>query len=167
MCDGVHVVEREPVHLIRRDKVPVVRSTMNSNGEVATRVEKMAKDVDYVAISHVWVGGLGNFVKNQLTQCQVQAIHQDVYQATISAFNNILQDMEDMPISERFLRPQQAGHSGWLSSLRTSTTLLLLDGYALHTKRPSQRKEGRNQFNGKNLRWNGRRASPRSGIEKR
>jgi hypothetical protein len=64
MCNRVHVVELELVDLIRKDYMPIIQSTINSNGHVTVRVEKMAKGVNYIAISHVWTGGLGNFKEN-------------------------------------------------------------------------------------------------------
>lgn len=88
LCDeDVGVVESKLVNLIRKDEVPVIRSTMKPNGRVTICVERMTKNVDYIAISHVWAGGLGNFVENRLPQCQLQAIHEDVEHAMVSRFN--------------------------------------------------------------------------------
>ena len=43
LCDDVGVVESELVDLIRKDEVPVIRSTMSPNGKVTTCVERMTR----------------------------------------------------------------------------------------------------------------------------
>jgi hypothetical protein len=78
MCEGPKIIEAELVHFIRRDEVPLIRSAMDSKGDVTIAVTKMGMNVHYTAISHVWAGGLGNFKTNWLPYCQLQAIHQDV-----------------------------------------------------------------------------------------
>ncbi|KAI1171647.1 hypothetical protein F4777DRAFT_43843 [Nemania sp. FL0916] len=90
MCDELCIIESELASLIQKDEVPIIKSTMNPNGNVIISVEKMTKGVEYIAISHVWAGGLGNFTGNQLPQCQLQAIHEEVGHTMVSRFNRVL-----------------------------------------------------------------------------
>ena len=78
MCKDIKVLESKLVHLIRKGEIPLVRSTMDSDGNNMVAITKMSKHVDYTAISHVWAGGLGNFKHNWFPKCQLKAIHQDV-----------------------------------------------------------------------------------------
>ncbi|KAI1742871.1 hypothetical protein F4680DRAFT_385306 [Xylaria scruposa] len=148
MCDGVRVLESELVDLIRRDEVPVIRSTMSSDGNVTICVEKMTKDVDYIAISHVWAGGLGNFVGNQLPQCQVQAIHEDIGQTMASRFSELVPDLSAMASwYPSFLLPQKPARSGWLSSSPTSATVRYwMDTLCIPNNYPDERKSAINSM---------------------
>jgi hypothetical protein len=124
LCDDVGVVESELVDLIRKDEVPVIRSTMSPNGKVTTCVERMTKGFDYIAISHVWAGGLGNSVRNELPQCQLQTIHEDVGHAMSSRLSRMIFLTEFAPDSEDLhLQLQKMGRLARLPSSPASTTV--------------------------------------------
>ncbi|KAI0553174.1 hypothetical protein F4679DRAFT_499025 [Xylaria curta] len=145
MCDGVRILESELVDLIRQDEVPVIRSTMSSNGNVTICVEKMTKGVDYIAISHVWAGGLGNFVGNQLPQCQMQAIHEDVSQTMVSRFGELVPDLGAMASwYPSFLLPQKPARSGWLSS--STTFRYWMDTLCIPNNCPDERRSAINSM---------------------
>ncbi|KAI1113935.1 hypothetical protein F5Y14DRAFT_451540 [Nemania sp. NC0429] len=148
MCDEVRVLESELVDLIQKNEVPVIRSTMHSNGIVTIRVEKMTKGVDYVAISHVWAGGLGNFVENQLPQCQLQAIHDDVGNTMVSRFSRVLPNCWAIrSLYPSILKPQRPGRFGWLSSSLKSTTFRYwIDTLCIPNNHPSERKSAINSM---------------------
>ena len=74
MCENSAVLEADLVRIIRQDDVPLIRSTTDKDGNVTIAIVKMTIDTDYIAISHVWACGLGNFQNNGLPQCQLQAI---------------------------------------------------------------------------------------------
>jgi hypothetical protein len=74
MCENYTVPEADLVRIIRQNEVPLIRSTTDRYGNVTIAIVKMTIDTDYIAISHVWACGLGNFQNNGLPQCQLQAI---------------------------------------------------------------------------------------------
>ncbi|PMD63598.1 uncharacterized protein K444DRAFT_661042 [Hyaloscypha bicolor E] len=74
MCENHTVLEADLVRIIRQDEVPLIRSTTDKYGNVTIAIVKMTIDTDYIAISHVWACGLGNFQNNGLPQCQLQVI---------------------------------------------------------------------------------------------
>lgn len=55
--------------------VPLVRSTLDARGQISLSLEAGTLDSKYTAISHVWAGGLGNFQRNQLHECQLVELH--------------------------------------------------------------------------------------------
>lgn len=140
LCDDdVGVVEAELVSLIRKDEVPVIRSTMKPNGKVTICVERMTKGVDYIAISHVWAGGLGNFVKNQLPQCQLQAIHKDVEHA--------MRELRDNVLETGYLRPQTRGTLARLCWLpQYNTVRYWMDTLCIPNNSPAERKSAINSM---------------------
>ncbi len=94
-CKDIKVLESELVHLIRKSEIPLIRSTMDSDGNIKVAITKMSKHVDYTAISHVWAGGLGNFKHNWLPECQLKAIHQDVCNTMQCAYEDSIAKLED------------------------------------------------------------------------
>lgn len=71
MCEHSGVLEEDLLHIIRQDEVPVIRSIRDRDGNVKISIVKMTIDTNYIAISHVWACGLGNFHNNSLPQCQL------------------------------------------------------------------------------------------------
>lgn len=145
LCDDdVGVVESELVNLIRKDEVPVIRSTMKPNGKVTIRVERMTKGGDYIAISHVWAGGLGNFVENRLPQCQLQAIHEDVEHAMVSRFSG---EPFGTELGTGYLRPQTIGPLSCLCWLPQSNTVRYwMDTLCIPNNSPAERKSAINSM---------------------
>lgn len=159
MCDGVGVAESKLVDLIQRNEVPVIRSTIDSNGRVTISVEKMDKGVDYAAISHVWAGGLGNFEENQLPHCQLLAIHQDVCNTMVSAFGDNFEDDDDAwdywgrdMLKRKYCsvlrsQSQEPGRSAWLSSCAASTTChYWMDTLCVPNNHPGERQQAINSM---------------------
>ncbi|KAJ9652090.1 hypothetical protein H2198_008676, partial [Neophaeococcomyces mojaviensis] len=64
--------------LIESDAIPIVSSTLSSDGHVVIKIVDAAEGTGFTAISHVWAGGLGNFEENALYQCQLDQIHADL-----------------------------------------------------------------------------------------
>ena len=132
MCKDIKVLESELVHLIRKSEIPLVQSTMDSDGNIKVAITKMSKHVDYTAISHVWAGGLGNFEHNWLPECQLKAIHQDVCNTMQRAYEYSIADLEDNMIFKDILEGRMC---------RNKRIVLFLNSRALcspasrHTKR--------------------------------
>lgn len=98
MCKDIKVLESKLVHLIRKGEIPLIRSTMDSDGNIMVAITKTSKHVDYTAISHVWAGGLGNFKHNWLPKCQLKAIHQDVCNTMQCTYEDSIANLEDKGI---------------------------------------------------------------------
>ncbi|KAL8708883.1 MAG: hypothetical protein Q9220_006339 [cf. Caloplaca sp. 1 TL-2023] len=103
VCRDVKVIESELVDLIRKSEIPLVRSTMDPDGNVEISITKMSMHIDYTAISHVWAGGLGNFDHNSLPSCQLKAIHQDVCHTRIWEYENSKANLKDGDLLMDFL----------------------------------------------------------------
>lgn len=103
MCKDIEVLESELVHLIRKSEIPLVRSTMGSDGNIKVAITKMSEHVDYTAISHVWAGGLGNYKHNWLPTCQLKAIHQDVCNTMECAYEDSIANLKDNMIFKDIL----------------------------------------------------------------
>ncbi len=58
--------------LIREGSIPLVSIGFNPDGSPNFDVIKAEPGIQYTAISHVWIGGLGNFTSNELPQCQLK-----------------------------------------------------------------------------------------------
>lgn len=52
--------------------VPLVSCSISGNGTLEAKITRAASGLNYVAISHVWSGGLGNPSRNGLPKCQVK-----------------------------------------------------------------------------------------------
>ncbi|KAI0854660.1 hypothetical protein F4860DRAFT_96431 [Xylaria cubensis] len=162
MCDGLEVDESKLVDLIRKDEVPVIRSTMGRDGRLSICVQKMTKNVDYTAISHVWAGGLGNFQRNQLPQCQLESIHRDVCRTMACAFLDSF-ELEWESASKHlksWLRPMRMS-SSWLMKMcspwimgtkfsswlvGTTTCYYWMDTLCIPNNHPAERKEAINSM---------------------
>lgn len=103
MCKYTKVLESKLVHLIRKGEVPLVRSTMDSDGNIIVAITKISKHVDYIAIPHVWAGGLGNFKHNWLPKCQLKAIHQDVCNTMQCTYEDSIANLEDKGILKNII----------------------------------------------------------------
>ena len=98
MCEEIKVLESKLVHLIQKGKIPLVRSTMDSDGNIMVAITEMGEHVDYTAISHIWAGGLGNYEDNWLPECQLKAIHQDVCNTMQCTYEDSIANLEDKGI---------------------------------------------------------------------
>lgn len=61
--------------LIREGSIPLVSLALNPDGSPHFDIVKAEPGIEYTAISHVWVGGLGNFSSNELPQCQLRSLN--------------------------------------------------------------------------------------------
>ncbi|KAI0099789.1 hypothetical protein GGR51DRAFT_534399 [Nemania sp. FL0031] len=60
--------------LVLAHKIPLLRIRRSSNGSLTIKVEEATFDSRYIAVSHVWTGGLGNPRQNCLPRCQLGKI---------------------------------------------------------------------------------------------
>lgn len=148
MCDSVGTSESELLALIRKDEVPVIRSTVDSTGAITICLEKMAEGIEYTAISHVWAGGLGNFKENMLPHCQVQTIHHDVCHAMTSAFNGLFgdgwQDQWAYSSILGFRNPRRVKRLSWRRT--TFTCYYWMDTLCIPNNHPDERKKAINSM---------------------
>ncbi|KIX10279.1 uncharacterized protein Z518_01361 [Rhinocladiella mackenziei CBS 650.93] len=68
-CDGIGFLTSQVALLVSQGHIPLVR-VHNQNGNPQFQLCP-ADGRDYIAISHVWVQGLGNRVTNTLPECQL------------------------------------------------------------------------------------------------
>lgn len=148
MCDGLEIDELKLVDLIRKDQVPVIKSTMDRHGHLSIRVEKMTKGIDYTAISHVWAGGLGNFERNQLPTCQLEGIHRDVCRTTVSLYRDLFRDyVLDIEQGPDFLKSLHSRYASSFASWLTPTTCYYwMDTLCIPNNHPAERKEAINSM---------------------
>ncbi|KAI0551606.1 hypothetical protein F4679DRAFT_538541 [Xylaria curta] len=153
MCDGLEVDESKLVDLIRRNEVPVIQSTMDRNGRVSIRVQKMTKHRDYIAISHVWAGGLGNFQRNQLAQCQLESIHRDVCRTMTRAFLDLFElEWGSAPEDAKSLFWPMRKFSSWLMGtfsswlVGTTTCYYWMDTLCIPNNHAAERKDAINSM---------------------
>lgn len=148
MCDGAEIDELKLVDLIRKDQVPVIKSTIDRHGHLSIRVERMTKGIDYTAISHVWAGGLGNFEKNELPTCQLKAIHRDVCRTTVSLYRDLFRDyVNDCTDNPEIYEALHSRYASLLTSWLTPTTCYYwMDTLCIPNNHPTERKEAINSM---------------------
>ncbi|KAL8701391.1 MAG: hypothetical protein Q9201_004929 [Fulgogasparrea decipioides] len=61
--------------LVRSDRIPLVEIEI-TDGQPALRMVAAELHTEYVSLSHVWAGGLGNFKENKLPVCQLLRLYQ-------------------------------------------------------------------------------------------
>jgi hypothetical protein len=59
---------------INNDSIPLLRFRYTSQGQLNIKVVRATFDSRYIAVSHVWTGGLGNPHSNALYQCQLREV---------------------------------------------------------------------------------------------
>ncbi|KAH8591701.1 hypothetical protein B0O99DRAFT_719001 [Bisporella sp. PMI_857] len=145
MCEDIKVLEAELVHLIQNNDVPLVRSTMDSDGNFKIVIEKMSAQIDYTAISHVWAGGLGNFESNRLPHCQLKAIHQDVCNTIARASDDRIASLEENSFYPKkqialLLKSRKSHTPRWCSRRIMRTTChYWMDTLCIPVKHPKER----------------------------
>lgn len=65
----------EVIQAIKEGDIPLISISLTPEGDPQLTVLNASPDAQYTAISHVWIGGLGNFSQNQLPRCQLLRIH--------------------------------------------------------------------------------------------
>lgn len=66
---------REVIDIIQNGHIPLMSLMVNPDGEPHLDVISADQSVAYTAMSHVWSGGLGNQVSNELPRCQIVRIY--------------------------------------------------------------------------------------------
>ena len=75
MCDSVDATSTAVSDIIEDDYgIPLMSCSLASNGRIQFEVVRAKPHYRYIAISHVWSGGLGNPKKNALPECAVKHI---------------------------------------------------------------------------------------------
>lgn len=67
-----------PGDIVQAAHIPIVCSELRPDRQTTISLADETQVDAYVAISHVWAGGLGNFEHNSLYQCQLRELHTDV-----------------------------------------------------------------------------------------
>ncbi|KAL9581531.1 MAG: hypothetical protein Q9212_003848 [Teloschistes hypoglaucus] len=102
--------------LIQKNHIPVIQLRL-VNGE--PKMEMIAADISmqYMSISHVWAGGLGNFKANELPSCQLARLYRRL--------DALARLRSSRPKLESF--DFRAQHPGWLGlCLRATQALQML-----------------------------------------
>ncbi|KAL8991542.1 MAG: hypothetical protein Q9169_007845 [Polycauliona sp. 2 TL-2023] len=74
-CRMVGVKSAEVADCIKRGRIPLVRFTESVDGSMRPEIVESGNDLRYVALSHVWSGGLGNVNMNSMFSCQVRKLY--------------------------------------------------------------------------------------------
>ncbi|KAL9603999.1 MAG: hypothetical protein Q9219_000761 [cf. Caloplaca sp. 3 TL-2023] len=74
-CDMIDVDTGNIADIILQNSFPLIEIQPSANGRIKLEVHKHTIGVRYVAISHVWSGGLGNVKTNAMRTCQLQYLH--------------------------------------------------------------------------------------------
>lgn len=73
--DFLGVDRQQLIKMIHAGQIPLISSSMNSNGEISITLVPGSLRSRYTAISHVWAGDLGNYKANALPRCQLEQLH--------------------------------------------------------------------------------------------
>jgi hypothetical protein len=73
-CQHVPVNVDDVVKCIKNGGIPLIALVENSKGRLEAKIVERTTKHQYVAISHVWSGGLGNFRSNSLPDCQLRRL---------------------------------------------------------------------------------------------
>lgn len=74
-CRMVGVSSARIAECIEGGHIPLIKFEELSDGILQPEVVKFRSDLQYVALSHVWSGGLGNVEANSMFSCQLRKIH--------------------------------------------------------------------------------------------
>ena len=73
-CRMVEAPQSEIASIIDQGGTPLISIERSSDGEMKLQAIKFKSGLRYVALSHVWSGGLGNVQSNSMQSCQLQRI---------------------------------------------------------------------------------------------
>ncbi|KAL8742923.1 MAG: hypothetical protein Q9190_004669 [Brigantiaea leucoxantha] len=73
-CRMIGTPQSEIASIIDQGGTPLISIERSSNGEMQLQAIKFKSGLRYVALSHVWSGGLGNVQSNSMQYCQLQRI---------------------------------------------------------------------------------------------
>ncbi|KAL8723963.1 MAG: hypothetical protein Q9181_007052 [Wetmoreana brouardii] len=79
-CQMVSVSTSEVAEIIVQGGLPLIQIQIAEDGGVQLKVVKHCVSLRYVAISHVWSGGLGNVTSNAMRSCQLRYLYRFLLQ---------------------------------------------------------------------------------------
>ncbi|KAL8703185.1 MAG: hypothetical protein Q9201_003634 [Fulgogasparrea decipioides] len=79
-CPMVSVSTSEIAEIIIQGGLPLIQIQIAEDGGMQLRVVKHCVSLRYVAISHVWSGGLGNVTSNAMRSCQLRYLYRFLLQ---------------------------------------------------------------------------------------
>ncbi|KAL8654369.1 MAG: hypothetical protein Q9226_003467 [Calogaya cf. arnoldii] len=74
-CQMVGVQSSTVAACINRGNIPLIKFEESDDGFLRPSVIESNNDLRYVALSHVWSGGLGNVNANSMFSCQLRKLH--------------------------------------------------------------------------------------------
>ena len=74
-CQMVGVQNAMVAECIKRGRIPLIEFKECGDGLLRPSIIESRRDLRYVALSHVWSGGLGNVDANSMFSCQLRKIH--------------------------------------------------------------------------------------------
>jgi hypothetical protein len=74
-CDSKGPTAKQIADIIDGDHVPLIKLTPTLGGDIDYKVVKAEFGTPFIAISHVWSGGLGNPNANKLPVCQLKFLY--------------------------------------------------------------------------------------------
>ncbi|KAL8991562.1 MAG: hypothetical protein Q9169_007840, partial [Polycauliona sp. 2 TL-2023] len=74
-CQMVGVQSSAVADCIKSGHIPLIRFDEGVDGVLRPTITKSHNDLRYVALSHVWSGGLGNVSANSMFSCQLRKLH--------------------------------------------------------------------------------------------
>ncbi|KAL8692681.1 MAG: hypothetical protein Q9224_003910 [Gallowayella concinna] len=75
VCHMVGVQSSKVAECIKRGRIPLVRFEESVDGTLRPEITESPHGLQYVALSHVWSGGLGNVKSNSMYSCQLRKLH--------------------------------------------------------------------------------------------
>ena len=74
-CDFLHIDEEALIDCLDKGCLPLLRlKDVDNFGELSIEIVPSTKSTSYVALSHVWVDGLGNYTATALPHCQLSRL---------------------------------------------------------------------------------------------
>ncbi|MCJ1249506.1 hypothetical protein MMC30_006731 [Trapelia coarctata] len=73
-CDSMEPSKEKVIAILKAGGTPLVRIHRADSGTDHLEVEEYKLGMDYVAVSHLWADGLGNFSGNSLFRCQLASL---------------------------------------------------------------------------------------------
>ncbi|KAL9006116.1 MAG: hypothetical protein Q9188_001136 [Gyalolechia gomerana] len=74
-CSMVDVDTASIANVILQDSFPLIEIQAQPSGSIELKVHKYTIGLPFVALSHVWSGGMGNVNKNSMRLCQLRYLH--------------------------------------------------------------------------------------------
>lgn len=75
LCRMVGVRSSEVAECIKRGRIPLITFEESVDGNLRPKIVESCSGLRYVALSHVWSGGLGNVNMNSMFCCQIRKLY--------------------------------------------------------------------------------------------